>query len=140
MLYDTAGQEKFRSLIPMYTRDANIILLVYDISNRDTFNHLPDWIRDLTNVNMDEVIFAIVANKVDLNVQRAVTAEEGQKFAEERKFIYQEISAKSGIGFSDLFYKKLFEQIRIKFRPGGGQASSEINDIKFNIFITFTEF
>ena len=133
LLYDTAGQEKFRSLIPMYTRDANIILLVYDISNRDTFNHLPDWIRDLTNVNMDEVIFAIVANKVDLNVQRAVTAEEGQKFAEERKFIYQEISAKSGIGFSDLFYKKLFEQIRIKFRPGGGQASSEINDIKFNI-------
>ena len=133
LLYDTAGQEKFRSLIPMYTRDANIILLVYDISNKDTFNHLPDWIRDLTNVNINEIIFVIVANKIDLNAQRAVTLEEGQKFAEEHDFLFQEISAKTGIGFSELFYKKLFEKIRTKFRPGGQQSSSEVNDIKFNI-------
>jgi Ras-related protein Rab-6A len=133
LLYDTAGQEKFRSLIPMYTRDANIILLVYDISNKDTFNHLPDWIRDLTNVNINEIIFVIVANKIDLNAQRAVTLEEGQKFAEEHDFLFQEISAKTGVGFSELFYKKLFEKIRTKFRPGGQQYSSEANDIKFNI-------
>ena len=133
LLYDTAGQEKFRSLIPMYTRDANIILLVYDISNKDTFNHLPDWIRDLTNVNINEIIFVIVANKIDLNAQRAVTLEEGQKFAEEHDFLFQEISAKTGIGFSELFYKKLFEKIITKFRPGGQQSSTEVNDIKFNI-------
>ena len=133
LLYDTAGQEKFRSLIPMYTRDANIILLVYDISNKDTFNHLPDWIRDLTNVNINEIIFVIVGNKIDLNAQRAVTLEEGQKFAEEHDFLFQEISAKTGIGFSELFYKKLFEKIRTKFRPGGQQSSTEVNDIKFNI-------
>lgn len=133
LLYDTAGQEKFRSLIPMYTRDANIILLVYDISNKDTFNHLPDWIRDLTNVNIKEIIFVIVANKIDLNAQRAVTLEEGQKFAEEHDFLFQEISAKTGVGFSELFYKKLFEKIRIKFSPGGQQSSTDVNDIKFNI-------
>ena len=133
LLYDTAGQEKFRSLIPMYTRDANIILLVYDISNKDTFNHLPDWIRDLTNVNIKEVIFVIVGNKIDLNAQRAVTLEEGQKFAEEHDFLFQEISAKTGVGFSELFYKKLFEKIRTKFSPGGQQSSTDVNDIKFNI-------
>ena len=133
LLNDTAGQEKFRSLIPMYTRDANIILLVYDISNKDTFNHLPDWIRDLTNVNINEIIFVIVANKIDLNAQRAVTLEEGQKFAEEHDFLFQEISAKTGIGFPELFYKKLFEKIRTKFSPGGQQSSSDVNDIKFNI-------
>jgi Ras-related protein Rab-6A len=133
LLYDTAGQEKFRSLIPMYTRDANIILLVYDISNKDTFNHLPDWIRDLTNVNIKEIIFVIVANKIDLNAQRAVTLEEGQKFAEEHDFLFQEISAKTGVGFSELFYKKLFEKIRTKFSPGGQQSSTDVNDIKFNI-------
>ena len=133
LLYDTAGQEKFRSLIPMYTRDANIILLVYDISNKDTFNHLPDWIRDLTNVNIKEIIFVIVGNKIDLNAQRAVTLEEGQKFAEEHDFLFQEISAKTGVGFSELFYKKLFEKIRTKFSPGGQQSSTDVNDIKFNI-------
>ena len=133
LLYDTAGQEKFRSLIPMYTRDANIVLLVYDISNKDSFSHLPDWLKDLTNVNFDEVIFAIVANKVDLSGKREVTAEEGQKFADEHNFIFQEISAKTGLGFSELFYKNIFEKIRTKFRPSGQQPASEINDIKFNI-------
>ena len=134
LLYDTAGQEKFRSLIPMYTRDANIILLVYDISNRDSFTNLSQWLKDLTNVNMEEVILCIVGNKIDLNDKRAVNTEEGKKFAEEHDFIFQEISAKTGEGFSDLFYKNLFEQIRFKFRPGGQMPPSEIiNDIKFNI-------
>ena len=134
LLYDTAGQEKFRSLIPMYTRDANIILLVYDISNKDSFTNLSLWLKDLTNVNMEEVIICIVGNKIDLNDKRAVNTEEGKKFAEEHDFIFQEISAKTGEGFSDLFYKNLFEQIRFKFRPGGQMAPSEIiNDIKFNI-------
>ena len=133
LLYDTAGQEKFRSLIPMYTRDANIILLVYDITNKESFNHLSDWLKDLTNINLDEVILAIVANKIDLSGKREVTLEEGKKFAEEHNFVFQEISAKTGIGFSDLFYKNLFEKIRTKFRPSGQQPASEINDIKFNI-------
>ena len=134
LLYDTAGQEKFRSLIPMYTRDANIILLVYDISNRDSFTNLSQWLKDLTNVNMEEVILCIVGNKIDLSDKRAVNTEEGKKFAEEHDFIFQEISAKTGEGFSDLFYKNLFEQIRFKFRPGGQLPPSEIiNDIKFNI-------
>ena len=133
LLYDTAGQEKFRSLIPMYTRDANIILLVYDIGSKDSFLHLSDWLKDITNINMNEVIFALVGNKIDLAEYREVSLEEGQKFAEEHDFIFQEVSAKTGDGFSDLFYKYLFEKIRVKFRPSGQQPTSEVKDIKFNI-------
>ena len=133
LLYDTAGQEKFRSLIPMYTRDANIILLVYDITSKDSFLHIPEWLKDLTNIKMDEVIFALVGNKNDLDENRAVTIEEGQKFAQEHDFIFQETSAKTGDGFSELFYKSIFEKIRTKFRPGGQQPTSEVNEIKFNI-------
>ena len=133
LLYDTAGQEKFRSLIPMYTRDANIILLVYDISSQDSFDHLPNWLNDLSNVNMDEAIFALVGNKNDLGDKREVSTEDGKKFAEEHNFIFQETSAKTGDGFSELFYKSLFEKIRIKFRPAGQQPSSEVKEIKFNI-------
>ena len=133
LLYDTAGQEKFRSLIPMYTRDANTILLVYDLCSKESFLHLSDWLKDLTNINMNEVIFALVGNKIDLNDKREVSPEEGQKFSEEHDFIFQEVSAKTGDGFSDLFYKNLFEKIRIKFRPSGQQPTSEVKDIKFNI-------
>ena len=133
LLYDTAGQEKFRSLIPMYTRDANIILLVYDITNKESFNNLSLWLKDLTNINFDEVIFCIVGNKIDLSDKRAVTKEEGEKFGEEHDFIFQEVSAKTGEGFSELFYQNLFEKIRTKFRPSGQQPATEVNDIKFNI-------
>ena len=56
LLYDTAGQEKFRSLIPMYTRDANIILLVYEVTSKESFLHLNDWLNDLTAVKKEDVI------------------------------------------------------------------------------------
>ena len=62
-----------------------------------------------------------------------MTNEEGQKFGEEHDFIFQEVSAKTGDGFPDLFYKQLFEKIRIKFRPGGQQPATEVKDIKINI-------
>jgi len=133
LLYDTAGQEKFRSLIPMYTRDSNIILLVYDITCKDSFLHIPDWLNDITTVNKEDVIFALVANKIDLTDKRAVTTEEGEKYAKENNFLFQEVSAKTGDGFSDLFYKNLFEKIRLKFRPGGQQPTSNVPDIKLNI-------
>ena len=133
LLYDTAGQEKFRALIPMYTRDANIILLVYDVTSKDSFLHLSDWLKDLTNVKKEDVIFAVVGNKIDLDDRREVNSNEGENYAKEQDFIFAEVSAKTGDGFSELFYKNLFEKIRNKFRPGGQQQTSEVNNIKFNI-------
>ena len=133
LLYDTAGQEKFRSLIPMYTRDAKIILLVYDITSKESFNHISDWLKDLTTVKKEEVIFALVGNKIDLDDKREVTYEEGENFAKEHEYIFSEISAKTGDGFQELFYKNLFEKIRIKLRPSGQQPPSEVNDIRLNI-------
>ena len=129
LLYDTAGQEKFRSLIPMYTRDANIILLVYDISRKDSFVHIPQWVKDLTNVKFDEVIFALIGNKIDLQEKRQVSIEEGKKYAEENNFLFAEVSAKTGDGIPELFYSKIFEGIRNKFRPGGQTIQPEIKDI-----------
>ena len=130
LLYDTAGQEKFRSLIPMYTRDANIILLVYEVTSKDSFLHLNHWLNDLTTVKKDEVIFVVVGNKTDLEDKREVSREEGEQFAKDNDYLFAEVSAKTGEGFPDLFYKNLFERIRTKFRPGGQQPATEVKDIK----------
>ena len=129
ILYDTAGQEKFRSLIPMYTREANIIILVYDITRKDSFLHIPSWINELTNVKIEDIIFVLVGNKIDLNNERNVSFEEGKKYAEDNNFIFEEVSAKTGENFPELFYNKIFEQINIKFKPGGQQMEQEINEI-----------
>ena len=79
----------------MYTRDANIILLVYDVSSKESFVHLSDWLRDLTNIKKDEVIFAVVGNKSDLDDRREVNSDEGENFAKEQGFIFAEVSAKT---------------------------------------------
>ena len=137
LLYDTAGQEKFRSLIPMYTRDANIILLVYDIACKESFEHLPEWLNDLSNVKLDDVIFALVGNKNDLEDKRLVSTEEGEKFAQEHNYIFHEISAKTADGFDELFYKKLFDAMKVKFNLGSTTSEpekvEEEKDNKFNI-------
>ena len=115
LLYDTTGQEKLKFLIPMYTRDPNIILLVYDVTSKDSFIHLSNWLESLTNVNKEEVIFAVVGNKTDLNDRRVVNSEDGKNYAKENGFIFAEVSAKSGEGINDLFEKQIYHKIKEKF-------------------------
>ena len=107
VLYDTAGQEKFRSLIPMYIREAQIILLIYDITSKESFESIPKWFSDVLNVKNDEAIFALVGNKIDLNDKRVVSFEEGKKLANEKNIIFEEVSAKDGQNFNELFDNKL---------------------------------
>ena len=116
ILYDTAGQEKFRSLIPMYIREAQIILLIYDISNRESFESLPKWFSDILDVKNNEAVFVLVGNKIDLENERKVSYEEGKQFAMEKNLIFQEVSAKNGTNFEELFYKQIFEAVYDKFK------------------------
>ena len=116
VLYDTAGQEKFRSLIPMYLREAQIILLIYDISNKNSFDSIPKWFSDILNVKNDEAVFGLIGNKNDLNDKRQVTYEEGKKLADEKNIIFGEVSAKSGNNINELFYGKIFEALFKKFK------------------------
>ena len=116
LLYDTSGQEKFKSLIPMYTRDADIILLVYDVTSKDSFIHLSNWLKIFTDSEIDikDKIFAIVGNKTDLNDRREVNAEEGENYAKEHDFIFLEVSAKTRDGIKNLFDVILKEMLKKK--------------------------
>ena len=116
ILYDTAGQEKFRSLIPMYIREAQIILLIYDISDKESFESMPKWIQEILDVKNSEAIFVLIGNKIDLESERKISYEEGKKFAEENNFIFQEVSAKTGKNFGTLFEVQIYEAVYNKFK------------------------
>ena len=116
ILYDTAGQEKFRSLIPMYIREAQIILLIYDITDRESFDSMPKWIQEVLDVKNSEAVFILIGNKIDLESERKVSFEEGKKFAEENKFVFQEVSAKNGKNFETLFDVQIFDAVYNKFK------------------------
>ena len=101
-IWDSAGQEKFRSLIPNYIRGSSLIFLIFDITKLESFQHLSEWINFITNIENGNII--IVGNKIDLKESRVVTTEEAEKFCKEKKYEYFEVSAKDGTNINDLLY------------------------------------
>ena len=106
-IWDTAGQESFRSIARSYYRDAEGALLVYDCCRKDSFKHLPQWLAEARQFAKADLSFSLVCNKVDLAAvrQREVSMEEGRAFAEENGLTYHEVSAKTAHGVADVFMK-----------------------------------
>ncbi|NXC12549.1 RAB17 protein, partial [Corythaeola cristata] len=103
-IWDTAGQEKYHSVCHLYYRGAQTALLVYDITNKETLNRAKLWLRDLEKEFLpDEIVIALVGNKVDLAAEREVTTEEGEEFARTKGLLFMETSAKSNHQVNDIF-------------------------------------
>uniref|UniRef100_A0A803YMZ0 Ras-related protein Rab-6B n=1 Tax=Meleagris gallopavo TaxID=9103 RepID=A0A803YMZ0_MELGA len=102
-LWDTAGQERFRSLIPSYIRDSTIAVVVYDITNLNSFQQTSKWIDDVRTERGSDVIIMLVGNKTDLADKRQVSIEEGERKARELNMMYIETSAKAGYNVKQLF-------------------------------------
>lgn len=104
-LYDTAGQCQFRSLTKSYYRNSVGAIIVYDVSNRKTFDDIHIWIKELKeNCPIQPSIIILAANKTDLEKKRQVTQEEGLLLAEENNFTYAEVSCKQTRNVNEIFY------------------------------------
>ena len=103
-IWDTAGQEKFRSLTRIFYKNAKAVILVYSITNKQTFNELKNYWYDQVKQNCDtNIIIAIAANKCDLYEQRQVSDEEGENFAKSIGAFFASTSAKNDSGITNLF-------------------------------------
>lgn len=102
-LWDTAGQERFRSLIPSYIRDSTVAVVVYDITNANSFHQTSKWIDDVRTERGSDVIIMLVGNKTDLVDKRQVSTEEGERKASELNVMFIETSAKAGYNVKQLF-------------------------------------
>ena len=102
-IWDTAGQENFRSITRAYYKNSVCALVVYDISSRDTFDHVSTWIEDCKNQSPKTIFMVLVGNKCDLNDKRQVTIEEGRELAERNEMLFFETSAKDGINVDEIF-------------------------------------
>ncbi|CDW57425.1 Ras domain containing protein [Trichuris trichiura] len=102
-IWDTAGQERFRAMAPMYYRNTDAALIVYDITNRDSFDAVKSWIDEL-NRNIDKPFaMCIVGNKRDLDPLRAVPTEVAKRLAESSNALFFETSALTGFGLENVF-------------------------------------
>ena len=112
-IWDTNGQEKFHSVTKLFIQGSNIILLVYSIDSKESFENLDFWYNTMKScLNGKNYIFAIIANKSDLEENEAVSEEEGKSYAEEKEAMFQKISAKEdGDGINKLF-DNLIDELR----------------------------
>ena len=103
IMWDTAGQERFKSLIPSYLKNANCVILTYDITDKSSFMSLNKWLSDAKDNVVDGTFIILCGNKIDLNNKRVVPKEDAEKFAEENNIAYAETSATTGEGINELF-------------------------------------
>jgi len=102
-IWDTAGQERYRSLAPMYYRGASAAIVVYDITNKDSFNGAKSWVKELQRRGDPNVVIALAGNKCDLEHKRKVEYEEASSYAMENGILHLETSAKSATNVKPLF-------------------------------------
>ncbi|MEE9377129.1 MAG: GTP-binding protein [Candidatus Lokiarchaeia archaeon] len=103
-IWDTGGQERFSSIRPMYYRGSLGALLIFDLTNAGSFDHLPQWIEEVRANVKTEIPLLLVGNKSDLVAQRTVSLEEINNFTSKFNLYYMETSAKTGEGVGDCFY------------------------------------
>ncbi|KAJ3066747.1 Ras- protein Rab-6B [Podochytrium sp. JEL0797] len=136
-LWDTAGQERFRSLIPSYIRDSSVAVVVYDISNRASFQSTTKWIDDVRAERGNDVIIVMVGNKTDLSDKRQVSTDEGETKAKEAGVLFIETSAKAGYNVKALF-RKIAQAL-----PGNEEVEQNANrgviDVKLGATTTASE-
>lgn len=113
-LWDTAGQEKFRSLIPVYFRNAIGSLVVFDLTNRVSFENLDSWISTFKEFAGEETSIIIVGNKCDLQDKIEVSNEEATQWSESCGYLYFCVSANTGEGIPALFDSISRELIKTK--------------------------
>lgn len=104
-LWDTAGQERFRTLTSSYYRGAQGIALVYDVTRRETFEFLPQWLKEVDIYSPNggkDVVKVLVGNKIDCE-DRVVSRQEGESWARKKGMLYLECSAKTSAGISQVF-------------------------------------
>ena len=104
-IWDTAGQERFRSVTRSYYRGAAGALIFYDITNRDTFEHLANWLSDARTLARPDISIVATGNKSDLKEERQVTFLEASRFCQENDAMFMETSAMTGECVEEAFMK-----------------------------------
>lgn len=111
-LWDTAGQERFRTLTPAYYRGAQGVILVYDVSNAQSFRQLDEWLQEVDRyATKPDIVKMVIGNKIDKeSSDRVVSREEGLRFARRHRMLFLETSAKTAVGVQ-MAFEELVEKI-----------------------------
>jgi small GTP-binding protein len=102
-IWDTAGQESFRSITRSYYKNSTCAFIVYDITFKKTFDNVIIWLNECRDMCYKNILICLIGNKIDLEDKREVTFEDGENFAKENNLLFFETSAKNGNNINEIF-------------------------------------
>ncbi|CAN4114890.1 unnamed protein product [Withania somnifera] len=126
-IWDTAGQERYRAVTSAYYRGAVGALLVFDITKRQTFDHIPRWLEELRAHADKNIVIMLIGNKTDLEDQRAVPTQDAKEFAQKEGLFFLETSAMEGSHVEDAFLtvlNEIFNIVNKKSLAGGDDQAN----------------
>ena len=124
-IWDTAGQERFRSVTHAYYRDAHALLLLYDVTNKTSYDNIRAWLSEIREHANEDVVIMLLGNKSDCGTERVVKREDGERLAQEYKVPFMETSAKTGLNV-ELAFLAVARELKAR-------KSSDPDDTKFNV-------
>ncbi|XP_072224795.1 ras-related protein Rab-37-like isoform X2 [Leuresthes tenuis] len=124
-IWDTAGQERFRSVTHAYYRDAQALLLLYDITSKPSFDNIRAWLTEIHEYAQKDVVIMLLGNKSDMTAERVVKKEDGERLAKEYGVPFMETSAKTGVNV-ELAFLAIAKELKHR-------ATQQPNDPKFKI-------
>ncbi|XP_014908067.1 ras-related protein Rab-3B isoform X2 [Poecilia latipinna] len=134
-LEDTAGQERYRTITTAYYRGAMGFILMYDITNEESFNAVQDWATQIKTYSWDNAQVIMVGNKCDMDVERVVPPEKGKHLADQLGFEYYEASAKENINVRQVFERlvdiicvKMSERVDVEAPVAPGSKTTRLTD------------
>ncbi|XP_018395220.1 PREDICTED: ras-related protein Rab-37-like isoform X1 [Cyphomyrmex costatus] len=124
-IWDTAGQERFRSVTHAYYRDAHALLLLYDVTNKTSYDNIRAWLSEIREHANEDVVIMLLGNKSDCGTERAVKREDGERLAQEYKVPFMETSAKTGLNV-ELAFLAVARELKAR-------KSDNPDGMKFNV-------
>ena len=132
-IWDTCGQEIYKSLITNFYRNSNLAAVIYSIDSKESFVHAENWLNDLRSQASPDVRVFLVGNKADLEAERKVPKEDGEKFKEDQKLdMFMETSAKTGYNAKNVLIEaaKILYKDYLNFEKNSGDNKENKNDNK----------
>ncbi|XP_049577028.1 ras-related protein Rab-3A isoform X1 [Syngnathus scovelli] len=134
-IWDTAGQERYRTITTAYYRGAMGFILMYDITNEESFNAVQDWATQIKTYSWDNAQVIMVGNKCDLDEERVVALEKGKHLADQLGFEYYEASAKENVNVRQVFERlvdiicvKMSERVDVEAPAASGTKTARLSD------------
>ncbi|XP_064334412.1 ras-related protein Rab-26 isoform X2 [Camelus dromedarius] len=126
-IWDTAGQERFRSVTHAYYRDAHALLLLYDVTNKASFDSIQAWLAEIQEYAQHDVVLMLLGNKVDSAQERVVKREDGEKLAKEYGLPFMETSAKTGLNV-DLAFTAIAKELKQRSTKAPSEHRFRLHD------------